>query len=266
MSIETVKNYWDASPCNIRHSNYQIGTKEYFNQVEQKKYRAEPHILIFAEVEKWQNKEVLEIGCGIVTALISFLRSGATVTAFDLSEKSIEIARQRLKVFNFDADLYCCNAENFVLDEKFDLIYSFGVIHHTPNPKSIIKNMREMIKKEGEIRIMLYSFCSYKAFDVMHQTNNWSMTDMPKTIQNFSEAQEGCPISNIYTFEDVEELLAPYFKITKIWKQHIFIWDVEEYKKGNFVPSTPFKDIDPISLKKLEKELGWHTLCYAVPI
>ncbi len=266
MSLDQVKTYWNVRPCNIYHSNLPLCSKEYFDEVEAKKYRAEPHILPFANFNQWKDKEVLEVGCGIGTSLISFLRAGAKVTACDLSSKSIEIAQKRLEVYHYSCNLYCANAEEFVLPQKFDLIYSFGVIHHTPEPKNIIKNMRAMIKEDGEIRIMLYSFCSYKAFNAMHETNQWSMVNMPQTIQHYAEAQDGCPVAHIYTFDDVEALLAPYFKITKIWKEHLFIWNVEEYKKGNFVLSAPFEGIDDPMLKKLEKELGWHTLVYATPI
>ena len=64
--ISEVEEFWDARPCNIRHSKKSIGTKEYFNEVESRKYFVEPHIPVFAEFSKWKGKKVLEIGltCG----------------------------------------------------------------------------------------------------------------------------------------------------------------------------------------------------------
>jgi len=62
--IEVVSSYWDKRPCNIKHSSEKVGTKEYFDAVEKRKYFVEPHILSFAEFLKWNNKKVLEIGCG----------------------------------------------------------------------------------------------------------------------------------------------------------------------------------------------------------
>ena len=62
-NIETVEKYWNDRPCNIRHSNLEIGTIEYFEEVEKKKYFVEPHIPSFAEFSKYKNKKVLEIGC-----------------------------------------------------------------------------------------------------------------------------------------------------------------------------------------------------------
>src|SRR5579862_7399019 len=97
--IEQVRDYWDRRPCNIRHSTKPVGSREYFDEVEQRKYFVEPHIPGFAEFARWQNGSVLEIGCGIGTDTINFARHGACVTAIDLSEKSLDMARRRAEVF-----------------------------------------------------------------------------------------------------------------------------------------------------------------------
>lgn len=63
--FEKIKNYWNDRPCNIRHSKESIGTVKYFLEVEDKKYKVESHIPVFAEFNKWKGKKVLEIGCGL---------------------------------------------------------------------------------------------------------------------------------------------------------------------------------------------------------
>ena len=77
--IEAVRDYWNARPCNIRHSQKPRGTQAYFDEVETRKYFVEPHIPEFAEFPRWNDKTVLEIGCGIGTDTINFLRNGAKV-------------------------------------------------------------------------------------------------------------------------------------------------------------------------------------------
>jgi 2-polyprenyl-3-methyl-5-hydroxy-6-metoxy-1,4-benzoquinol methylase len=93
-TVKDVKNYWNSRPCNIRHSKKEIGSKEYFNDVEHRKYFVEPHIPKFAEFEKWKGKKVLEIGCGIGTDSINFVKAGAKLTCVELSEKSLELCKK----------------------------------------------------------------------------------------------------------------------------------------------------------------------------
>ena len=112
-NIETVQAYWNSRPCNVRHSTQQVGTKEYFDEVEKRKYFVEPHIPGFAQFERWRGKRVLEIGCGIGTDTINFARAGASVTAVDLSDESLNLAKRRAEVFGLEDKIvfYQANAE-----------------------------------------------------------------------------------------------------------------------------------------------------------
>src|SRR3954454_9876558 len=136
--VSRVRDYWNSRPCNIRHSSAPVGTKQYFDEVEARKYFVEPHIPAFADFARWRDKDVLEIGCGIGTDTINFARNGADVVVAELSDESIKIARQRADVFELSdrVHLYNGNAEElstFVPPRQNDLIYSFGVIHHSPH-------------------------------------------------------------------------------------------------------------------------------------
>jgi ubiquinone/menaquinone biosynthesis C-methylase UbiE len=110
---QTVQSYWNARPCKIRHSTQSIGTKEYFDEVEKRKYFVEPHIPGFAQFERWKGKRVLEVGCGMGTDTINFVRAGARVTAVDLSDESLNLATRRAEVFGLEDKIvfYQANAE-----------------------------------------------------------------------------------------------------------------------------------------------------------
>ena len=146
VSMDKVEAFWNARPCNIRHSLREVGSREYFDDVEARKYFVEPHIPPFAQFERWKDKKVLEVGCGIGTDTINFARAGAKVTAIDYSEKSLDIARRRAEVYGLDIDFYKANAEDIsrlVPVEDYDLVYSFGVIHHTPRPRRVVSEIRK---------------------------------------------------------------------------------------------------------------------------
>ena len=196
-TIDDVKKYWDDRPCNVRHSSKEIGTKEYFDEVERKRYIAEPHIPLFADFPTWKGKKVLEIGCGLGTEGINFVRYGADYTGTDLSIESLTLAQKRFKVYNQKGRFFQGNAENlssFVNVEKYDLIYSFGVIHHSPNPNLIIDQIYKYMDDSTILKIMLYAKNSWKNYMIDAEL------DQP-------EAQYGCPIANTYTENEVSDLL-----------------------------------------------------------
>lgn len=271
-TIADVRDFWNARPCNIRHSKAPVGSRQYFDEVEAKKYRVEPHIPTFAQFERWNGKRVLEIGCGIGTDTINFARAGARVTALDLSSESLAVTRKRVEVFGFEdrVTLHEANVESLsstLAKEdvgQYDLIYSFGVIHHTPDPKKAIEQLAPFLKHNGELRIMVYSLVSYKAFHFMHHTpGKWSIGNMRDTIREFAEAQTGCPVAYVYDREDAEELLTPHFSVREMYKDHIFTWDIESYKQGVFKKDAAWEGVDDATVDRLAKDLGWHTMIVA---
>lgn len=265
-TISDVYSYWDSRPCNIRHSTKEVGTKEYFDEVEEKKHKVEPHIRGFAEFDRWKGKRVLEIGCGIGTAAINFARAGAEYTGIDLTDKAIELVKKRFDNEGLTGRFYAMNAEEQLPEGQFDLVYSFGVIHHTPSPKNIIKQMAKVLAPGGEVRIMVYSTWSYKLFWTLHTYPDakWDFSDsMDETMARYSEAQTGCPITYTYTFDELISLLCPEFEVKQIWKDHIFPYEIEPYKRGEYVIADEFKAMDDSKFRSMCKELGWHTMVVA---
>jgi SAM-dependent methyltransferase len=247
-SIEEVYKFWNDRPCNIKHSNKEIGTKEYFEEVTKRKYFVEPHILNFADFKLYNCKKVLEVGCGIGTAAQSFIENGAIYTGIDLSDYSIELAKQRLNVFELSGNLYQQNIEemNEGNEEEYDLIYSFGVLHHIPNPEIAMRNIYRMLKPNGEFKLMMYAKNSLKYAEIERGLDQY-------------EAQNGVPIANVYEKNDIYDLLKN-FKDIQIKQTHIFPYKIEEYKQYKYVKKDYFEKMPQEIFEILEDKLGWH-LC-----
>jgi len=265
VEIQSVRDYWNRRPCNIRHSTAEIGTKEYFEQVEARKYLVEPHIPTFAEFSKWKGKKVLEIGCGIATDTINFARAGAEVTAIDLSSKSLKLAAKRAEVFGFSdrINFYEANAEKlseFIPAQKYDLVYSFGVIHHSPHPEKIIGQIRDYFIHPGStLKLMVYYRYSWKVFWMLMQEKGrfWKLD---KIIAKHSEAQTGCPVTYSYTKKTIKELIGENFDIEDNYVEHIFPYRIPEYVKYEYVKEWYWQMLPENGFRRLEKNLGWH-LC-----
>ncbi|MCC7236547.1 MAG: class I SAM-dependent methyltransferase [Bryobacterales bacterium] len=265
-TIGRVADYWNSRPCNIRHSPLPVGTREYFDQVEARKYFVEPHIPAFAEFDRWKGKRVLEIGCGIGTDTINFARAGAQVTAVDLTEKSIEVARQRAAVFGLEDRIRFvrANAERlreFLPAEPFDLIYSFGVIHHTPDPDRVLEELRHYMQPETSVRIMVYNRWSWKVLWILATYGKFQFWKLDRLIADHSEAQTGCPVTYSYSRTSGRQWLERHgIAVDRAYAEHIFPYSIAEYVRYEYTKVWYFRWIPRFLFRALERALGWH-LC-----
>jgi 2-polyprenyl-3-methyl-5-hydroxy-6-metoxy-1,4-benzoquinol methylase len=266
VQIARVKEYWDQRPCNIRHSMQPIGTKEYFDEVEARKYLVEPHIPKFAEFERWRGKKVLEIGCGIGTDTVNFARHGARVTSVDLSEKSLKLAQQRIGVYGLQEQVhfYCGNAEElsvFVPAEPYDLIYSFGVIHHTPHPQAVLGQLRQYARPGTIVKIMIYHRRSWKVAWILLTEGKGQFWKLPELVAKNSEAQTGCPITYTYTRHEGSEMLERHgFRVLDVRVDHVFPYRIPDYVQYRYVKEVYFRWMPPAFFHAFESRFGWH-LC-----
>jgi len=262
----TVRDYWDSRPCNSgwKFDGIVYGSKEHWNEVTRRKYKSEYHIPVWAEFKKWKGQKVLEIGGGICTTATSFAKAGAFITIADLSPKSMELCKQRFKTMGLDhmATFYVVNAENLsevIPVEEYDLIWSFGVIHHSPNPEAIVDQMKYYMGQHTVLKLMVYSKISMKLFWIMNHTKSWEFGAMDELVGHYSEAREGSPVTYTYSTQGVKELLKD-FTMTYLGKTHIFPFSIGPYSRNQYVVEPYLRDLTSKRWSELEDELGWHLL------
>ena len=160
-----VQQYWNANPCGSKFTQRSIGSREFFEEIESHRYRSEWHIPRLVGFANWAGRDVLEVGCGLGTDAVQFARNGAQYTGVDLTPRSIELTALRFRQEKLNGRFLNADAENLPFpDASFDLVYSHGVLHHTPDTERAIEEVHRVLKPGGQAIIMLYHRRSYNYY------------------------------------------------------------------------------------------------------
>lgn len=152
-----VKDFWNENSCGEVLYLKGEDEMEAFKHQSSIRYQLEPYILTFADFLSAANKDVLEIGVGLGADHQKFAEAGARLTGIDLTDKAIAHTKRRFSIFGLNSELNVVDAENLPFaNESFDIVYSWGVIHHSPDTPKVVKEIFRVLKQGGEARIMIY--------------------------------------------------------------------------------------------------------------
>ncbi len=159
---ERVRAFWQANPCGTKFADAPPGSRRFYELVEEHRYTREWHIPLAADFAGARGLKVLEVGCGLGTDGAQFAGAGADYTGVDLTDAAIELARKRFELFNLPGKFRPADAENLDFDnDSFDLVYSHGVLHHTPDTARAIQEIHRVLRPGGRAVVMLYHRDSY---------------------------------------------------------------------------------------------------------
>jgi ubiquinone/menaquinone biosynthesis C-methylase UbiE len=156
---ERKRDFWEKNPCGAADiASLPEGSLEYFEAVEQMRYQGDDFMPDVVGFDQWAGKKVLEVGCGMGTDLLQFARGGATVHGIDLTEKAVSLTRTRLGLYGFGGTVLIANSESIPFaDNYFDLVYSWGVVHHAMSPETAAREILRVCKPGGRVMIMVYN-------------------------------------------------------------------------------------------------------------
>jgi SAM-dependent methyltransferase len=160
-----VKDFWEEEPCGVEHTATAEGTPEFYAEVERTRDELDPYIHRFADFAGARGKHLLEIGVGLGTDFVRFVRAGAIATGVDLTEHAVELVRKRVKLEGLEAEVRAADAESLPFDDaSFDRVYSWGVLHHTPDTGKAISEAIRVLRPGGEACVMLYARHSWVSY------------------------------------------------------------------------------------------------------
>jgi len=243
---KSVQQFWDTTPCGTGDINIKTETLEYFEAISERRNKREPFIADYAQFEKWYGKKILEVGCGVGTDLLRFAKAGAYTVGIDLSPKSVSLARLRLHVYNCAGNVIIADAEQLPFKtDSFNLVYSWGVLHHTPDTEQAIKEVYRVTKPGSEICIMLYHKYSLVALQMYLMYGLFASKPL-RSLKDILANHHESPGTKAYTVIEVREMFSA-FKDVKI-KARLTPYDLR-YKRDGYFPSWVGKFIP--------QRLGW---------
>jgi ubiquinone/menaquinone biosynthesis C-methylase UbiE len=283
--ISAVRDFWNSSPCQSKLSQDE-DRRRYFDEISRKRFQGrEWHVPIIAKFDAFCGKNVVEIGCGVGTDGIEFARNGASYFGVDLTPKSIELTRERFKLFEIPGRFEVANAEEGLPfpDASVDHVYSFGVIHHSPAPEKIVREIHRVLRKGGTFTVMLYNRSSinyYIEIMFLRKLFRWGL--LPKFMPRLLAAITGfdrwkleghremlkkkitkeqwismntdgpfCPLARVYSRREAAVLFKDFENVRQeVWEFNVDHWSFI----GKAIPDR--------TAKWIGRRYGWHRMIY----
>lgn len=214
--VESVHDYWNAHTLGLQYvtdPGLEVGSREFFDHIRpwMNPYKF-PWIMerIEREATRLQGKRLLEVGCGMGYDSLEFLKRGVRVTATDLTENAVALARRHFELEGVQADdVRTANALALPFEEAtFDAVWANGVLHATGDTAGAIREARRVLKPAG--RAIISHF--YRRPSWMYLMHRWGR-------ENIEYKEEDPPVNEFYT---ETEILAMFegFEIVETAREH----------------------------------------------
>lgn len=206
-----VKHYWNQASCGTEFINEKKFSPAYFHAIEEFRYTIEPEIFSFAQFTRFHGKKILEVGVGAGTDFTQWVRAGTIAHGIDLTEEAIINVKHRLALQGLAAqELIVADAEHLPYnDNSFDLVYSWGVIHHSPNMEQCLREIIRVTKPGGTIKIMVYNRRSLFAYYRYILSAIFKGKPFQRLRTVLFHHQES-PGTKAYTIKEIKNLLQQY--------------------------------------------------------
>jgi ubiquinone/menaquinone biosynthesis C-methylase UbiE len=228
---EKVKNYWNKASCGTEFINYTKYSIEYFETIEKFRYTIEPEIFSFAQFTRYKDKKILEVGVGAGTDFVQWVRAGALAHGIDITQEAITNVKNRLALYNLTAKEICiADAENLPYENNtFDLVYSWGVIHHSPDTYRCLCELIRVTKLSGTIKLMIYNRHSLFAFYRYILCALFKGKPF-RSLSNVLFHDQESPGTKAYTFKEIKKILSTLPVNINLLKASVTNHDLLYYK------------------------------------
>jgi SAM-dependent methyltransferase len=244
-TVDTVHDFWQSHINNEYYTSAERASDSYFDDIEERRYRTHYHLPELFESMDRMDQRLLEVGCGIGVDSIQLAKRGFQVTAVDLTESALAVAKQFATRREATVDFRLGNAEGLDFpDESFDAVYSFGVLHHTPDIERSVAEVYRVLRPGGRAYVMLYHRNSL--VNLMHQA-------LRLPYESPRDRKDHCPVVYTFSRSGVRKLFRDFASV-EVHSDYPFT-----YGFG------PLATKLPLGVRRLlGRVIGWHLMITAV--
>ncbi len=258
---DEIKKQWNTDHCGgERGGEYEKGSLQWFLAIEKDRYENyAPWMKEAIGFHKYGGKKLLEIGGGLGTDHAQFAKAGAIATDYDLAEGHLNMARRNFEVRGLKGEFILGDAEELPFpDATFDVVYSFGVIHHTPGTEQVVKHIHRVLKSGGEAIVMVYAKHSWNYWHRSFYELGWkqglrkTMTMDEILSSNTEYSPNGArPLVKVYTASQCRALFHEFSSV--------------RVRKYQLTPEElPSRMLKIAPADKWGRYMGWNLLINAV--
>lgn len=250
--LQAVSKFWNAHLCGKHFIDASYPSLAFFDQYTAFRYKKTHHLLTYINWEGAQEKDVLEVGLGIGADAVKWATHAKSYLGIDLTPEAVEATQTHLNLRHLKGKTQLGNAEKLDFSNaQFDLVYSHGVLHHTPDIQASFGEINRVLKDQGEFIVMLYAKGSFNywfriqlyfrlrlLFEILknkmggQSKGNWKLhyLNFKKQGWNYLSWKEfphhctdgpDCTIANIYSKKAVKTMLTQAgFTVKKMKKAH----------------------------------------------
>ncbi len=206
-----IASYWSVQPP-FKAADVEPGSPAWSRSISEHRYRVMPYLRPWAGFDAHAGQRVLEIGCGAGTDLCAFARGGAYVTGVDITTTAIDLTTRRLAVEQLEGRVLGYDGRQLPFAAaSFDVVYCFGVLHHTPYMDDLLAEIHRVLVPGGEAKMMLYHRHSllyhYSIVYLRHRQQAHATMSREAALSQHSEFRAGCPYTRVFSTDEVRSRL-----------------------------------------------------------
>lgn len=204
-----VREFWDAASCGERYAEGPSRRAQLEAQA-QARYDLEPYLRGFARFDG-AGRDVLEIGVGMGADHVEWAKSRPRrLTGVDLTPRAVEWTQQRMELYGFSHEVSVGDAEMLPFDDAtFDVVYSWGVLHHTPDTVAAFREVRRVLRPGGQARVMIYHRPSIVGY-LLWGRHGLAAGDPRRSMADLYAHHLESPGTKGYTVDETNNLLAEF--------------------------------------------------------